>query len=201
MSTLFLCSKDSMNGSCHFWKNHSSEEQANYLSSQFASSGRQADQNHRCEGTASEFLPFKATIFLHPAPDGRRTHRALCGLQGKAPSPLKHATTLQSGAPDTSGPSVSASAASSFRSRHPRGAARRHDWHPVGGVSVTSLAFQLMPRRVHLCRHLIIFHFHQLSGQPPDRTLNSARSQPSPTDPVSFWPSQMDGPRRKQTQG
>ena len=105
---------------------------------------------HSCEGTASEFLSFEAMVFLCPAPDSRKNLLWAVWSAGKSSLPPQHVTTHHSGAPDTSAPFVSASDAHSFWSRHPRGAAR-HDWHPVGGVMMTSLTFQLMPCRVHFC--------------------------------------------------
>ena len=57
------------------------------------------------------------------------------------------------------------------------------------GVLGTSLACQPVPCRVHFCWHLIIFHFHQLSGQLPDRPLNYVWSQSSPADTFLFGPS------------
>ena len=59
------------------------------------------------------------------------------------------------------------------------------------GVLGTSLACQPVPCRVHFCWHLIIFHFHQLSGQLPDRSLNYAWSQSAPADTFLFGPSQL----------
>ena len=59
------------------------------------------------------------------------------------------------------------------------------------GVLGTSLACQPVPCRVHFCWHLIIFHFLQLSGQLPDRSLNYAWSQSAPADTFLFGPSRL----------